>query len=328
MTEPALQVQSVTRSFGADGQRIKALDSVSFDVRSGEIVALLGANGAGKTTLVKIASTLLLPTGGTVRVLGADVVEHTRQARRLVGVVFGGDRGLYTRISGRENLRFFGMLAGLPKALLRERVPAMLASVGLADAADRRVETYSRGMKQRLHIAIGLIADPRVLLLDEPTVGLDPIEADRLRDTVARLRSDGVAVLLTSHYLLDVERLADRVVMLDHGRLTADQPLAQFAERAGYAAVVAVRVRGELDDPGQLLPHGMSVDSLERTADGTELTLRLRSWDGGALTRIGELLKGRDLLDMQVRPARLEESFASSLDAPADASASASDVTA
>lgn len=311
MTVPVIEVRGIGRVFGNGAKPVTALSDVSFDVGAGEIVALLGVNGAGKTTLVKILSTLLLPTSGSAVILGRDVVENVKDVRSSLSVVFGGDRGLYTRLSGRENIRFFGMLAGVPRAELRRGIPAMLERAGLADAADRRVETYSKGMRQRLHIAIGLISRPRVLLLDEPTVGLDPMEAERLRNSVAELRSDGVSVLLTSHYLLDVERLADRVVMLDAGRVTADMPLAEFTESAGHAAVVVVRIRGARPDIDGMAASGATLDSCVVTGDEVELTLRLRTWSGAVLARLGALLDGCEVVDLQVRPARLEEAFAS-----------------
>jgi ABC-2 type transport system ATP-binding protein len=314
---PAIEVRDISRVFGTGPKALTALDGVSFDVAQGEIVALLGANGAGKTTLTKILATLLLPTGGSARVLGMNVVERVKEVRRHSGVVLGGDKGLYPRLSGRDNLQYFGMLTGMSRADLRRRVPAMLEDAGLAASADRRVETYSRGMRQRLHIAIALIARPRVLLLDEPTAGLDPMEADRLRDSVAGLCSEGVSVLLTSHYLLDAERLASRVVVLDKGKVTADQPLAQFAQRAGYAAVVLVRVRGTMPTLTRLLPAGLHIESCDSTGERTELTLRLREWDPGMFTHLGRLLDGADVTDVQVRPARLEEALAAVARPPA-----------
>jgi len=319
---PAVEVTRVGRVYGSGSKAVRALSEVSFEIGTGQVVALLGANGAGKTTLTKILSTLLLPTSGSARVLGVDVVRDPKAVRRQSSVVFGGDRGLYPRLTGLDNLRFFGMLAGVPRAELRDRGGTLLEQFGLAEAANRRVETYSKGMRQRLHLAIGLIPRPRVLLLDEPTVGLDPLEADRLRSSVDDLRSEGVSVLLTSHYLLDVERLADRVVMLESGRVTADLPLAEFAGRAGYAAVVTMQIRGKAPDVHGLLPANASVDSCVATGEGVELTLRLRTWGEGVFTQLGALLDGSDVVDVQVRPARLEEAFASfvgtgSPDAPA-----------
>jgi ABC-2 type transport system ATP-binding protein len=305
----AVEVKSVGRTFGSGRRATAALIDVSCSMEAGSVLAVLGPNGAGKTTLTKIVATLLLPSSGTVRVLGRDVVADPKAARAVTSVIFGGDRGLYARLSGRANLRFFAMLAGVRRRDLAARLPELLDQVGLAEVADRRVETYSRGMRQRLHIAIGVISRPRVLLLDEPTLGLDPTEAARLRQSIRELRDDGTAVLLTSHYLLDVEELADRVVLLDHGRLVHDGPLAGFATQAGYAAVVEIRGRGAVPDMSGLL-QGTAVVAVNSAPDEWQMSLRLRSWGADVFHQIGAVLDSVDVLDLQVRPARLEEAYA------------------
>jgi ABC-2 type transport system ATP-binding protein len=226
MERPAVEVEEVTRVFEPRrrrGRRVVALDSVSLDIPPGEIHGLLGPNGAGKTTLVKIVSTVLLPTSGRARVLGHDVVEETRTVRPLIGIVFGGERGLYTRLSGRHNLEYWGALYKLPAAEVKSRAAALLERVGLADRADQRVEEYSRGMKQRLHLARGLIGDAKVLFFDEPTTGMDPLAARDFRRLVGELRSEGRTILLTTHDMVEAETVCDRVTLIDHGRVIATE---------------------------------------------------------------------------------------------------------
>jgi ABC-2 type transport system ATP-binding protein len=304
----AIEVDQLRRTFRSGRHVTAALDGVSFAVAQSEIVALLGSNGAGKTTLAKVLSTLLIPTSGRAAVLGYDVVRHTREVRAATSVMFGGDRGLYGRLTARENMRFFGMLAGVGRRELRAAIPRLLCHVGLEDAADRRVETYSKGMRQRLHIAIALAPRPRVLLLDEPTVGLDPLEAGRLRDTVRRARADGATILLTSHYLLDVETLADRVVLLDRGTVAAELTVPELLARAGFAAEIVVRVRGTAERP--LVPGpGIVIHDWQPTPDGTTLTLRLAALDGRTLSDVGRMVAGSDVAAMNVRTASVEEAY-------------------
>jgi ABC-2 type transport system ATP-binding protein len=210
-----------------------ALDDVNLSVDEGEIHGLLGPNGAGKTTLVKVLATVLTPTAGTASVLGHDVVAAPKQVRAKVGVVFGGERGLYTRVSARRNLAFWAALYRLDGATARRRCAQLLERVGLADHADQPVEEYSRGMKQRLHLARGLLHDPRVLFLDEPTSGLDPVGAHAFRDLVRELRGEGRSVFLTTHDMAEAEALCDRVSLIDHGRLVLTEPVREVASYLG-----------------------------------------------------------------------------------------------
>ena len=191
------------------------------NIEEGEIHGLLGPNGAGKTTLVKVLSTVLLPTSGTAAVLGHDVVRDTNQVRRLIGVVLGGDRGVYWRLTGRENLEYWSALYKVPARTARRRVTELLEIVGLADRADHLVEGYSRGMKQRLHLARGLVGDPRVLFLDEPTTGMDPVASLEFRSLVTDLRAQGKTILLTTHDMAEAEAVCDRVTLIDQGKILA-----------------------------------------------------------------------------------------------------------
>ncbi|MDQ3380522.1 MAG: ABC transporter ATP-binding protein [Actinomycetota bacterium] len=222
----AVEVDEVTRIFEPRrkrDERVVALDCVSLAVPQGEVHGLLGPNGAGKTTLVKILSTVLLPTSGHARVLGRDVVEEPKVVRPLIGIVFGGERGLYPRLTGRQNLHYWGALYRLPSAVIRTRSQTMLDRVGLAERADDRVEEYSRGMKQRLHLARGLIGGAHVLFLDEPTTGMDPLAAREFRVLIGELRAEGRTILLATHDMVEAENVCDRVTLIDRGRIIATE---------------------------------------------------------------------------------------------------------
>ena len=222
----AVEVEEITRVFEPrrrSGTRVVALDDVSLTVPTGEIHGLLGPNGAGKTTLVKILSTVLLPTSGRARVLGHDVVDETHAVRPLIGIVFGGERGLYWRLTGRQNLEYWGALYKLSTRDAKTRGQQLLERVGMADKADERVEEYSRGMKQRLHLARGLMGDGKVLFLDEPTTGMDPLAAREFRTLIGELRDEGRTILLATHDMVEAETVCDRVTLIDRGKIVATE---------------------------------------------------------------------------------------------------------
>lgn len=202
---------------------IKALDHISFEIRDGELFGLLGPNGAGKTTTVKILCTLLEPTGGHAFVKGYDVVKEAKHVRKIVNMVAGGERMLYYRLTGRENLKYFADLYDVPRKEVSNRVNRLLELVGLSDRADDEVEKYSKGMKQRLQVCRGLINDPEVLFLDEPTLGLDVNIAKDLRKFIQEkiVKEQGKTVLLTTHYMFEAEEMCDRVGFLNKGKLVA-----------------------------------------------------------------------------------------------------------
>src|SRR5918999_3643119 len=223
---------------------IEALRGVSFTVERGELFGLLGPNGAGKTTTIKILVTLLLPSAGTARVLGHDVVRDTREVRRRVGYVFGGERGLYERLSGLDNLRYFAELYGVPPREQRRRIDELLELVGLKGREKERVEGYSRGMRQRLHIARGLLHDPDVVFLDEPTIGVDPVGARDLRKTIASLTDAGKTVLLKTHYMFEADQLCDRIAVISKGKIVAEGTPRELKNRVAEGRVVEIEVYG------------------------------------------------------------------------------------
>jgi ABC-2 type transport system ATP-binding protein len=216
-----LEIESLGKTFG----RLAAVDDVSFALAAGELVGLLGPNGAGKTTTVSMIAGLLAPDRGEVRLGGRRLAGDTDPLKRRIGLV-PQDLALYDELSARDNLRFFGALYALRGGALEAAIVAALALVGLGDRARDRVKTFSGGMKRRLNLAAGLLHDPDVLLLDEPTVGVDPQSRNAIFENLEALKARGKALLYTTHYMEEAERLADRIVVIDHGRVIADDTLA------------------------------------------------------------------------------------------------------
>jgi ABC-2 type transport system ATP-binding protein len=233
--------KTTTGTFRRKHVAIEAVQGVSFDVHEGELFGLLGPNGAGKTTTIKMLITLLIPTAGTARVLGYDVVKDAREVRRRIGYVFGGERGVYERLSALDNLRYFAELYGVPAREQKGRIAELLDLVGLAGREKERVEGYSRGMRQRLHVARGLLHDPPVLFLDEPTIGLDPVGARELRSvggvrtvTIEEREQTQVLIVQTEQ---DVELTHTLLSHLDGasvGRVSSREPTLEDA----YVALV------------------------------------------------------------------------------------------
>jgi ABC-type multidrug transport system, ATPase component len=221
---------------------IDALRGVSFKIRWSEVYGLLGPNGAGKTTTVKILATLLIPDGGYAIVNGYDTVKEAQAVRRSIGLVLYPDKGFYSRLSGYENLVYFGRLYGLDKSTAETRARDLMRVVGLESAMNRPYEEYSLGMRARLAIARALIHDPPVLILDEPTIGLDPLSAREVRELVRRLSKEGRAILFTSHNLWEVEEVCDRVGIINNGSMIIEGPPRDIKDTLGLKYVVEVEV--------------------------------------------------------------------------------------
>jgi ABC-2 type transport system ATP-binding protein len=283
---------------------VVALDDLTLAIAQNEIHGLLGPNGAGKTTLVKILSTVLLPSGGTARVLGRDVVDDTRAVRSLVGVVLGGDRGLYDRLSARRNLLFWGALYKLDARTTRERAGALLERVGLAERADDRVERFSRGMRQRLHLARGLLHEPQVLFLDEPTSGLDPVAAGAFRRLVLDLRAEGRTFLLATHDMDEATALCDRVTLIDRGQVLLSADTARVGRFLGERECVDfVHPGPSLTEALGLLPDVLDVEH----RDGAAWRVHTTGRDG--TRRVLAWLLDRDVLTARRGEPTLEEVY-------------------
>jgi ABC-2 type transport system ATP-binding protein len=224
------------------GEWLVAVDGIDFHIERGEVFGLLGPNGAGKTTTIKMLCTLLEPTSGTATVNGYDVRAEAPQVRRSLGAVLRGERSVYWKLTGRENLAYFAALYHIPPAVARQRIDVLLSRFGLQDRADEYVERYSSGMKQRLAIARAMVADPPVLLLDEPTIGLDPQSARNLRELILEIQAEGRTVLLTTHYMEEADQLCDRVGIIDLGRIIALDTPANLKDSVDQVDIVNMEV--------------------------------------------------------------------------------------
>ena len=314
---PAIEVDNIYRTFESrkgfffqELTRTEALRGVSLSVEPGEIFGLLGPNGAGKTTLTKILSTLLLPTSGHARVLGFDVVRQTESLRPRIGLVLGGERGVYTRISGRENLRYFADLYGVPVGERDGRIREVLARVGLTDAADRRVEEYSRGMKQKLHIARGILHRPAVLFLDEPTIGLDPKSARETRKLIRSLVSDGVTIFLTTHYMFEAEDLCHRIAILSKGRIVGLDTVAGLRRLVGGDRTIEAEDYGFEDGEVDRLRALAGVSKVVEEEFGplTRLTLRVQN-ERPLVEEVQSRLLNHGGLEVRERRTSLEDVY-------------------
>jgi len=261
---------------------VRALDGLSLLIKPGEVYGLLGPNGAGKSTAIKVLTTLTRPDSGTASVAGHDVLRHPQEVRRSIGVVTQRS-GADPLASGRENLLLQGRLYGLNGAALRRRVAELLDRFGLGDAADRAVRTYSGGMQRRLDVALGLVHRPRMLFLDEPTTGLDPEARSALWQEIGALSAEGLTILLTTHYLEEADRLADRLAIVDKGRVVVEgTPDELKGELRGDAVHVELRnsLHGGQDEQAVRLAVARVPGVHEVTVD--ERRLSARADDGAA----------------------------------------------
>ncbi len=264
-----LHVDGLHKRFGS----VVAVDGVSLDVAAGEVYGLLGPNGAGKTTTVSMVCGLLDPDEGQVTVAGISMAGSNPKAKAEIGYV-PQDIALYGDLTAHENLRFFGRLFGLSGAELTSRVAQLLEMVGLSDRAGERVDHYSGGMKRRLNIAAGLLHEPKLLILDEPTVGVDPQSRNAILENVTELAHSGVAVLYTTHYMEEAERLCDRVGIIDEGKIIAEGTRRQLVEKIGQLDRVEIGVKGNVDTFIGATKRLKNVDDAARSDTGARLLVR------------------------------------------------------
>jgi ABC-2 type transport system ATP-binding protein len=268
----AIETAGLTKAF----QDTKALDGVDLAIRQGSVFGLLGPNGAGKTTTIRILATLLAPDAGSAAVLGYDVVREARQVRRKVSLT-GQYASVDEDLTGQENLVLMGRLLGLSWRAARERAAELLEAFGLAEAAGRQVQTYSGGMRRRIDIAASLVAIPEILFLDEPTTGLDPRSRNQVWELVRRIAAEGTTVLLTTQYLDEADRLAERLAVIDHGKVIAEGTSRDLKASVGASALHLRVVAADQRARAQELVERVLGSGVVPVTDPTALTARLTS---------------------------------------------------
>jgi sodium transport system ATP-binding protein len=236
-----ITVDTLAKAFGGRG-RVRAVDGVSFTAADGEITGLLGPNGAGKTTLLRMLATLMIPDAGSARIEGHDVVRERYAVRRRIGVLSDA-RGLYPRLTARENIRYYGALHGLSGATLDARIDELVGALGIAGIADRRAQGFSQGERMKVAIARALVHDPQTILLDEPTNGLDIMSIRALRDLLRGLRTEGKCLLFSTHVMQEVSALCDSIVILGRGRVVATGTAVELLAQSGQGSLEEAFVR-------------------------------------------------------------------------------------
>ncbi|MFN8401836.1 MAG: ATP-binding cassette domain-containing protein [Anaerolineales bacterium] len=263
-----LEVQNLVKHYG-DFQAVKG---VSFSIKEGEIFSLLGPNGAGKTTTISMLSTLYTPTSGDATIAGHSITKDPMSVRNAIGVV-PQDLALYEELNARENLIFWGQMYGLSGSALKTRVEEVLSQIGLVDKAKDRVKTYSGGMKRRVNIGVGLLHKPKLLFMDEPTVGIDPQSRRAILDTVKDLNKQGMTVLYTTHYMEEAEELSNRVGIIDHGELIAIGTQKELTQQVGETETLILHI-GENEDPEALVKAFKDINGvLEANAMNHEISV-------------------------------------------------------
>jgi ABC-2 type transport system ATP-binding protein len=303
---PAIELSGLTKRYRRGKDWFTAVNDVTLTVPAGQVIGLLGPNGAGKTTTIKMACGLILPTAGTIRINGYDIGRQRGSAVRQIGAVLEGSRNVYWPLTAWQNLMYFGRLKGLRGQEIKPRAERLLTGLGLWERRDETVGSYSRGMQQKVAIAAALITDPPILLLDEPTIGLDVEAARTVKDWIAHLAAEeGKTVVLTTHQLPIVQELADRIAVIRNGTVIADLPTAELLARFAEDRF-EVRVAGLLHGFAGTLPAGARAE-----ADSMTTRVTLRDADQGRLAGFLGELRAKDIRLLSVTQARpdLEEIF-------------------
>ena len=300
-----LEVRDLVKKYGD----FTAVKGISFEIKEGEIFSLLGPNGAGKTTTISMLSTLYIPTSGNATISGQSITKNPMAVKQVIGVV-PQEIALYEDLTARENLIFWGQMYGLSGKSLNSRVDEVLGQIDLVDKAKNRVKTYSGGMKRRVNIGVGLLHKPRLLFMDEPTVGIDPQSRRAILDTVKDLNKQGMTVLYTTHYMEEAQELSDRVGIIDHGELIALGTQDELTRQVGQTDTLILHI-GESDDPIALASSlkGMK-DILEANAadhDVSIITPQAENILASVVSKANE--RGIKIRSIDIREPNLEAVF-------------------
>ena len=305
MSDLAIEVEGLTKRY----KDVEALAGIDLAVPAGTVFGLLGPNGAGKTTAVRILSTILRPDGGSARVLGYDVVRQAGEVRKRIGLA-GQNAAVDPNLTGGENLRLIGRLTHLPGHEVRSRADELLERFDLRDAADRPVRTYSGGMRRRLDLAAALVHRPPVLFFDEPTTGLDPQSRADLWDMIRRLVADGASIILTTQYLDEADRLANRIAVVDHGRVVANDTPAQLKARLGSTVIELGMGDDSAAERGRALLA--SLDGQQPGGDGATVRVATQSGAATLVAMLRELdAHGLEPATVAVREPSMDDVFLS-----------------
>ena len=313
----AIEVENLRRVFttniGRFRRKVKelvAVDGISFSVGEGELFGLLGPNGAGKTTTIKMLTTLLIPSSGRATVGGLDVETQSDQLSSRIGFIFGGERGLYWRLSAIDNLRYFASLYHVDPEIAAKRIPYLLDMVGLNGRGKEKVEGYSRGMKQRVHIARSLIHDPEILFLDEPTIGLDPLGARELRQVVRNLQAEKKTILLTTHYMYEADMLCQRIAVINKGKIIALDTPAELKKLVSDLSVIEFEVFGVQDKLLESIRALKFVDNVSIENRDLRQVLSVQTPLGSeAISKLMPLFDGLRVGNVTSREPTLEDAY-------------------
>jgi ABC-2 type transport system ATP-binding protein len=299
MTETILSAEDLHKEF----DKVKAVQGISFEIAKGEIFSLLGPNGAGKTTTISMLSCLLTPSLGDATIDGHSVRKEPQLVKESIGVV-PQEIALYPDLTARENLFFWGKMYGLNGARLKERVDAVLKVADLSDRAKEKVETYSGGMKRRINIAVGLLHQPKLLFMDEPTVGIDPQSRRRILDTVLELNKRGLTVLYTTHYMEEAAELSNRIGIIDHGKLIAIGTQTELTKLVNEFDTVRIGVGGEIADQAGLIAAIEKIAGVEQAAL-TDGNLIVQTKNADAV--LGDIVNQLSKIGIRVQSLRVDE---------------------